>query len=437
MLSPVTPHEIFTPGSFPEYTYVERSELRLEKTLENALNARGKIVSIAGPSKLGKTVLVEHVVPPEKLITITGANIGHHNELWEKILDALHTPVEEHHSKTTKGDISVSGDAKGSINVPFVADAGASVSGGTTVGKSSQIRRSFRRSGMRQAVEELMSERRVVLIDDFHYVSAAVQEQIAKQIKEAARLGAKIIVSSAANLGDEIIRSNPELRGRLTTLDFEYWEEHHLSQIAIQGFRELKTGIASFVRNDFIREAAGSPQLMQAICLSVCELLTIEASTPRIVRLPIGPDILRGIYHQTASSIDFRRLIEVFLKGPKVRGTPRKQYKLIDRRSDFQYSGDVYTCLLRCVALNPSQFTFAYSDLLDRIGQICIEERPTGASVIDCCKQMSKLAKKTHPTEDLLEWDDELKNFTIHDPYLLFYLRWSQQLDKLTLKSAS
>jgi len=64
--------EIFTPGFFPEHTYVERAGEHLERDLRDGLDTPGQIVSLAGPSKSGKTVLVEKVVGRENLITIQG-----------------------------------------------------------------------------------------------------------------------------------------------------------------------------------------------------------------------------------------------------------------------------------------------------------------------------------------------------------------------------
>jgi hypothetical protein len=67
--------DVFTPRTFPEHTYVERSQQGLEQALRDGLDTPGQLVSLSGPSKSGKTVLVEHVVSKELLIPITGASI--------------------------------------------------------------------------------------------------------------------------------------------------------------------------------------------------------------------------------------------------------------------------------------------------------------------------------------------------------------------------
>ncbi len=54
------PNTIFTPGTFPEYTYIQRVED--ERRLSEAIETAGLVTSIAGPTKTGKTVLVHQVV---------------------------------------------------------------------------------------------------------------------------------------------------------------------------------------------------------------------------------------------------------------------------------------------------------------------------------------------------------------------------------------
>jgi hypothetical protein len=50
--------EVFTPNAIPTYTYVERKKLGFEEHLREALSVPNVIISLSGPSKSGKTVLV-------------------------------------------------------------------------------------------------------------------------------------------------------------------------------------------------------------------------------------------------------------------------------------------------------------------------------------------------------------------------------------------
>jgi len=90
----VTAHDVFVPSSFPEHTYVARGDEDLEDKLRFALKTKGQIVSLSGPSKSGKTVLVEKVVGKDKLVPIVGAGIQKPDDVWTRVLDWIDVPSE-------------------------------------------------------------------------------------------------------------------------------------------------------------------------------------------------------------------------------------------------------------------------------------------------------------------------------------------------------
>src|SRR5262249_35290931 len=78
---------VFTPTSYPTHTYVQRDELLHERLLEEGMRSSTQIASISGPSKAGKTVLVQRVVGEGNLITVSGASVRTADQLWERVLD--------------------------------------------------------------------------------------------------------------------------------------------------------------------------------------------------------------------------------------------------------------------------------------------------------------------------------------------------------------
>ena len=72
-----TPVDVFTPNDYPRHTYVNRAvSPPLEDQLRLALDTPNEVVSISGPSKSGKTVLIERVVGVDNLITVSGSEIS-------------------------------------------------------------------------------------------------------------------------------------------------------------------------------------------------------------------------------------------------------------------------------------------------------------------------------------------------------------------------
>jgi hypothetical protein len=95
--------DVFTPNDFPEYTYVTRTGPDLEKRLADAIATPKMVVSISGPSKSGKTVLIEKTVGKDNLIIVSGAKVGRGDELWSRVVGWMGGPtaVSEQTAETT------------------------------------------------------------------------------------------------------------------------------------------------------------------------------------------------------------------------------------------------------------------------------------------------------------------------------------------------
>ena len=78
--------DVFTPASFPSFTYVSREsdweDMTYEERLEAALSIKGFLTYIVGNSKIGKTVLCKKVIPEEALISVSGADFSDGNDFW-------------------------------------------------------------------------------------------------------------------------------------------------------------------------------------------------------------------------------------------------------------------------------------------------------------------------------------------------------------------
>lgn len=401
---PIKATEVFTPGSFPQYTYVERSGEHLERDLRDYLDTPGQIVSLAGPSKSGKTVLVEKVVGPDYLIPIQGTGIKSSEAVWERTLDWMELPNEETTSVTNK----------------------IGATGGLTIEHQDGSSEVKNRRGLSQVVREIANSDFVILLDDFHYMPREVQSEVAKALKEGVRLGLKICTAAVLHRADDVLRANPELRGRVRTLDLKYWPQQDLNKIAREGYRKLNAAFHDDAINRFSSEAAGSPQLMQLICLQSCFEFGIREELSTFKWFEPSEQQCRLIFERATTATDFRSLVDVLDKGPKTRGTERLTY-------NFQngVSGDVYRCVLTAIAADPPRLSFQYDEILQRTKEICVNEPPVGSSVTGSCLHMSKLALERFPDERVIDWDETKQVLDIPNPYFLFYLRWSDRLKEM------
>ena len=153
-----------------------------------------------------------------------------------------------------------------------------------------------------------------------------VQVEVAKSLKEAVRLDIKVVCASVSHPGDDVVRANPELRGRVKAIDISYWRPDELNEIAKRGFEALNAEIRGDLIARFVSEAAGSPQLMQSMCLQARYVLGAREQTLMTIPYEPTPEQQALIFEQTNTTTDHRSLVDVLEadrepEGPSERNT--------------------------------------------------------------------------------------------------------------------
>src|SRR5262245_62805874 len=115
---------VFTPTSYPTHTYVQRDELLHERLLEEWMRSSTQIASISGPSKAGKTVLVQRVVGEGNLVTVSGASVRAPDQLWDRVLDWWGEP---HATTASSGESTTDThghERRANVGLPVLGAAG-------------------------------------------------------------------------------------------------------------------------------------------------------------------------------------------------------------------------------------------------------------------------------------------------------------------------
>jgi len=414
--------EIFTPGSFPTHTFIDDHLKAKREQLIDTLDMGSMLISISGPSKSGKTVFVEQCLGRDNLIQVTGAGVNRPEELWLKVFDIIGTSISHATSSTSSngGKVGGSGQVEGGI---ILAKGKASVSTESSHSHSETTSSNVAIDCLQLLIREVANTDFVIFIDDFHYISKEAQKEVARQIKEAIRQGVRFICASVPYHSDDVIRSNPDLRGRVFSIDFQYWGKEILQKIANKGFPELGISYRSTAVDVLASEAAGSPQLMQYLCLNSCYELGVRESGSEAVELVNDQTLLQKICRRTVLSTDYGSIVEKMKEGPKTRGSDRIIYN-----TSHGWSGDVYRLLVKALSLDPPTLTFRYGPLNGRITGMCRESSPSGSSITGACEHSARIVNDA-ALDRIVEWDGESDVFDIRDPYLLFFLRWSDMTD--------
>lgn len=183
------PQEVFVTDGFPKHTYVSLDEGRREEELHDALEQQNKIISVSGPSKSGKTTLCDQVFGVEKGVDrlhVTGDSVQKAEDVWAEAYKQITDDTDKN----------------------------------------------FFESAYAEVLERIVASELPLIIDDFHYIASEVQQKLCRQLKNAASAGLRIVCLTVPHRGDDAIRNNPDLTGRLFSVNFRYWQPSDLEQIA-------------------------------------------------------------------------------------------------------------------------------------------------------------------------------------------------------------
>lgn len=420
--------EIFVPSDFPRITYVEREDEKLERRVRDAIGTPRSPISVSGPSKSGKTALIRKIVGDDNIIHIFGAQISSPSDLWEVVLQWMDTPTSNTEIKATSDTAGPSLNASATLGLSGVGSVTVGGGGSRSVSSSSSSTVVTQIRGMSGVVREIGNSEFLVFLDDFHYIPRELQEAIGRQIKVGSEAGIRFCIASVPHRSDDVVRSNPELRGRTINIDTSFWTREDLLKIAEKGFDALNAVIDPAVLEKFAQESCTSPQIMQAVCLQLCFNLRLRVAYETKCNLKVTTEDVSDALEQTSSRADYTSLVKQMHAGPRVRGTERKEFEFKDGSK-----GDAYRACLLALAADPPAMEFNYADLQSRITSVCVNEKPVGSSVTESLKQIAGFADLMHPNQRIVEWDPDTASgtFAVIDPYFLFFLRASDLLKAL------
>jgi len=417
-------HDVFTPDEYPEYTYVERDRGTHEENLQFRLRGSPSIISLSGPSKSGKTMLLNNVV--EKLdyrhVTIHGSNINSVEDIWNETLDQLNVPESREVRESSQEETVKEGNA--GLDIPGVS---AGAGGSKRDQESTEETFQHGRTGLKQIAELVNLDEFVIYIDDAHYIDENKYSSISEGIKDAYERGMSICVAFIPYRSDDLTRANPDLSGRIESISLDYWDDSDLEEIGKKGFDQLNRYPSNLVLKNLARESVGSPHLMQRLCLEMCNELNIIESKSEMEPLDAEQEDLKNVLRKTANNFrsNYSTIFELLGGGVSSNGNGRKKYKF-----ELKGEGDIYDILLRAFALNPPKLTLDRTDIINRVEKVCNDETPQSGNIVQTIQRIDGWISEKVPQSDYsFEWIDERKCVEVPDPYLIFCLRWSDITD--------
>ena len=323
--------EVFKTKGTPTYTYVSVSAGTYEQQLCDAINEKGTLCLITGPSKTGKTTLIGNVCGKlglRPLIVRCNAALTQ-EQLWKKALEQIdfRRPVSVTSGKGSKNELG--GEVEGKLGWSWLAGMSGKVSTKLEKERSEDEcrERILADPGPQHLIPALRHLPILLIIEDFHYLAKEVQVNIFQEWKAFVDEEVSVAVIETTHHACDIAFANKDLLGRVFHLPLTTWTEKDLAQIPIKGFDALNVTIDANVIHRISQESVGLPLLSQAICLEISLSHSIREKQKEHVSLQISTKELFKLLNNIAKN-KFGQLEVMHDRITRgMRGGKRKKYK--------------------------------------------------------------------------------------------------------------
>jgi hypothetical protein len=257
--------EVFVAGGTPTQTYNPRQASKIETQLDRYLEGQGKALTIYGPSKSGKTSLVEKKLPKPKNIWVQGQDIATLDDFWRQIAAQVMVP-----NALTEGNTSESGteeSVSGGVGVPKVIHAETASKDIENLGQ--KYEETYQVHLAERVRSALARANKPVIVDDFHYIPDEVKKSISRAIKSIIR-DSPLILIAVPSEAFEVVSSEPEMNLRVWSIEIPHWEVQELAEIARSGFALLNVDdTKNNIAEKLAKVSYSSPYIMQQLCLDL------------------------------------------------------------------------------------------------------------------------------------------------------------------------
>ncbi|MFJ4210724.1 hypothetical protein ACIPY2_19890 [Paenarthrobacter sp. NPDC089675] len=431
--------KVFVPGLDSEYTHVERDNAPQVAKIRQYVHQKGYLIPVVGPTKMGKTVLVTRTVPDA--FYIDGSWITEAQDFWVRLAAKLDIPTSQNGSRTN-GDTSKWGfKAKldlilGSAESQFGGEHSRVIAKGWT----SDIPADQAVTAAIKALNEV-DQSAVIIIDDFHYMPPSVRAHVVASLKGLCANGATGVLITLPHHRNEAVTQIQDMIGRNKVATLEGWTPSELEEIAKLGFKKLNLVDPNGSFGQILaQESYGSPQLMQALCLSfVRDVNAIKEEQQEPTEL-VAPESWSEFFQEQVDERAFEWL-ETLVFGPPVRGQDRRVFDLQDGRKL-----DGYQLIFAALKAGGPVLSTKVRDLKHIITtQLLVNGAADEYARLNATtklKQLTKIASRTlsaQHEDDLENEDDDLPTVAQeealpnnkHQPLFEFTTRRSGEIDIL------
>lgn len=419
---------VFTPGTIPDLTYNKRESEDLEKMVKHQLRVGGKIVILSGPSKIGKTVLINKVLDQTKVVMIQGNELTNETDLTLEILKKLSKlPAEK--SVVDTLTTSAAADAEVSTKFSFWSVVGYKIglTGGVNSNKTTQ--NSFVDDPFERAIEYMIAEKYVLVIDDFHYINGELQKAVIRRLKAPINNGLRVLLALIPSRTEVIVQKEPDMEFRTKEIDVPLWSKEELEYIPATGFNALGITLENSITDDLVNNSFSNPFLMQELCSQLMYEYDIDSSVDENhnnIEIKFDDEKIKKIYTEVAKHNSVIHQLEL---GKTKRGQDRANYELSVNSSEKKVV-DLYKIIMMALGALANADKIAVVDILKTIEAMDIQRigsgkaKPRASDVTATLKKISKMASDINTKDPVIEFKEREQTVYMYDSFFSFNLRF-------------
>jgi hypothetical protein len=268
---------------------------------------RNKHIVVHGSSKQGKTCLRKYHLRDTEHIVVQCTRETNKAGLYEQILKRAGIPAHVTDEKTTRGTLKVRVQLAGSVGIPFVAKGSGE---GETEGLGEHARARTEQQ-FEIDIEDPNDIARVltaadfkklVVIEDFHYLDEDVQKSVAVDLKVFHEISELVFIVVGVWLEtNRLVMYNGDLSGRVSAIEVDQWSLADMGAVIELGCTLLNIKIVPTVRDAIVATSEGNIGLLQEICYRLCEAANVWHTLDVAVEVGTADEV-QGIARQIADS---------------------------------------------------------------------------------------------------------------------------------------
>lgn len=401
-----TPHldEVFgISGGVRKNSYVDRG--RLDGELRYLLGTDRHIV-IHGDAKQGKTWLREAALGDDLVIKVQCLRSSTPASVFEEALGVLGIRATLRYSRENSlgGEIDLS--ASGEIGVKFLAKAKAEgrfkgTANTTGISETAPIGRTA--GDLSWVAFMLRESNRRLVLEDFHYLTAAAQEDFSFLLKALLEYGVTVIVMGVWAEDQLLTYYNGDLSGRVEDIRLE-WTDVEFEEVLARGLEALNIALSPEITAAIVSDSFGNVGLLQRQAERICRQAGVMGRASR-----------RGL-------IDDRS----FLEESQIRLSEQMAGRFLTFARRMVAQGVIYGDVLRAVVC-ASEANLLNGIRLEELPAMIVEAgggRRTKPALREKLLDIGEAQSGAQIQPPVLAWDQPSNSLFLVDRAFLFYRKY-------------